>query len=181
MVTGCKSIISTPIVIALIAMVFGLSGCPRSQPITVEFPADADWEFEYFDHRGEQLGFGRAKVTIGAGGGEFTMKITENAFGDRAVIRGLLIREDAENDRIRFNGEGSWFMGEPYRFHGQMPDDLSGMVSCGLAWPGEVDVEQVTIEPTCRANIPNGMPDEAAEEIFLWRVRSPGEPRNENP
>ncbi len=163
----------------------GLSGCPRSQPITVEFPANADWEFEYFDASGEQLGFGRAVVGVDADGHGFTMNITENAFGDRAVIHGM-IHDEATEAGIPFTARGNWFMGEPYRFSGNMRTDLTGMNGCALAYPEDMDVERLTIDLTidpthCRATPPEGGSDVIVEELFFWRVRAPAEKPDGHP
>jgi hypothetical protein len=117
-----------------LAMVSVLTGCPISQEIKIKFPRNANWHFEYNDAVGEDLGFGKAEFDVDLDARAFTMTITENAFGDKAEIRGLFIDSADDAGRIPFDAKGKWFDGESYRMTGAFNDRLTGTLNCAIAY-----------------------------------------------
>ena len=145
-----------------LAVVLVVAGCPISQEIKVKFPKDANWHFDYNDAVGEYLGFGKAEFSVDMNEGSFTMTITENAFGDKAVMRGWLIDSADTVGRIPFEARGKWFDGEDYRMEGAFNDRLTGTLNCAIACKESIyeriDGLRIDFE-ACRVQVSGGSDD----------------------
>jgi len=166
-----------------------LISCPVSQEITVEFPKNANWHFEYYDVLGENLGFGKAVVEFDDDNRWFNMTLTENAFGDKALVRGKIMRRWSDEEGIPFRATGTWFAGEEFRFEGAFNLTLTGTLNCSIAYARSIrwDVRRLSFDlKECRVLFPEDDPDdddkdeEAVEEdpareyvdtLFTWKAQ----------
>lgn len=184
------------VLLATVALL--VAGCPISQEIIVEFPLNANWSFEYYDALGEYLGFGKAVVEFNEEDGSFKMTITENAFGDQAIIVGDIWRRKATAQSIPFRATGTWFTGEEFRFEGAFDGQLQGILHCSVAYarPIRWRVRRLNYDPQrCTIDWLDGDEEVAAadrkalirenaeeylENLFLWKalrtVQAPAEP-----
>lgn len=156
----------------------GLTGCPISQPIIVTFPDDAAWTFRYRDALGEELGGGKASMTLSEDGSRLTMVLTEAAFGDTARFKGEILATWTEQKPwVPFRGEGTWFSGDLFSFSGCI-DPRAGRVAPGA-------VAHLTAEGPRLANHPLlGGPCPEKDEVkrfesglvdlvFTWQAYQP--------
>ncbi len=103
------------VALRLAALAAGLTGCVVSQPIVVSYPPGATWTFVYHDAMGQEVGGGKAEVSLA--GEAVKMTFTEKAFGDQARLAGELGQADA-GGWAPFSVRGKWFDGQAFVYHG---------------------------------------------------------------
>ncbi len=154
----------------------GITGCPISQPIIITFPADAAWTFQYRDALGEELGGGKASVSLTDDGSRLTAQFTEAAFGDRARLQAeVLTAWTQANPWVPFRGSGTWFTGEAFTFSGCI-DPRAGVVAPGAVayltteFP-RLSVHPLVKEPCKRTDKVKSFEDSDVDKIFTWSAR----------
>jgi hypothetical protein len=131
------------IFIIIILIFISISFCITSQEIVIEYPEDADWTFSYFDAGGIHIGDGKAQIEFNAEEKKFNITLTEEAFGDTALIKGTIGEYNQETDTYNFTGEGEWFLGENFKYIGEFNSDFNVIYNGSIAYSISLDQEEL--------------------------------------